>query len=299
MKTFCSLLTIFFVVVAFFACSTSASDNENLLFTKKTGMVTYACKGAYAGKSINIYYHIPDGNIKNMPVQIIMHGMNRNGDKYRDDWKKLADKYGFIVLAPQFSEDEFSKDAYQRGNVTNESGAFVSQDLMIYPIISEVFHYFIDHSGSQATKYNIYGHSAGAQFVHRYLLFNKTPEVDRAIAANAGWYTFPTDTKDYPYGIGQSASQIGTDVAAYYQKNLIILLGTADTLRTESFNQSKKAEAQGHTRLERGKNFFEYCKSNAANRGIPFHWENILVEGVGHSDSKMAPHAAKLLYGGK
>ena len=84
MKTFCSLLTIFFVVVAFFACSTSASDNENLLFTKKTGMVTYACKGAYAGKSINIYYHIPDGNIKNMPVQIIMHGMNRNGDKYRD-----------------------------------------------------------------------------------------------------------------------------------------------------------------------------------------------------------------------
>ena len=306
MKTFYSLLTIFFVAVTFSACSTTASgdeedssNNEKQLFSKKTGMETYTCKGAYAGKSINIYYHIPDGSIKNMPVQIIMHGMDRNGDKYRDDWKDLADQYGFIVLAPQFSEDDFSENAYQRGNVLNESGEFVPQDSMTYPIISEVFHYFIDNSGSQATKYNIYGHSAGAQFVHRYLLFNKTPEVDRAIAANAGWYSIPTDTIDYPYGIGQSADQIGTDVAAYYQKNLIILLGDADTLRTESLNQSKKADAQGLTRLERGKNFFEFCKADAASRDTPFHWEKKLVEGVGHSDSKMAPAAAKLLYGEK
>ena len=277
--------------------SSNSSSKDNLLFSEQTGMEPYACKGAFEGKTVEIYYYIPSGDIKKMPVQIVMHGMDRNGDKYRDDWMELAEKYGFIVLAPQFSLEEFSEQAYQQGNVVDESGAFVSQDSMTYPIISEVFHYFLDNSESQATKYNIYGHSAGAQFVHRYLLFNETPEVDRAISANAGWYTYPTEDIDYPYGMGESAALIGIDVDSYYGKNLTILLGEADTLRTESLNQSKKADAQGLTRLERGENFFEFCQNDAADRNTTFQWKKAYVAGVGHSDSKMAPEAARLLYG--
>ena len=295
-----------------FSCSTveSTTDDESdsdvlnqelnskdSHFSAKTGMEPYVCKGAYVGKTVKIYYHIPEGDVRKMPVQIVMHGVDRNGDKYRDDWKSLADKYGFIVLAPQFSEDQFSDDAYQQGNVINESGQFVSQDSMTYSIISEVFHFFLDHSVSQATKYNIYGHSAGSQFVHRYLLFNSTSEVDRAIAANAGWYTFPNENIDYPYGIGNSVDKIGIDVEAYYAKRLTILLGDADTLRTENLRTTAKADAQGLTRLERGNTFFEFCKEDADNRGATFNWDRVYVHGVGHSDAKMAPEAARLLYG--
>lgn len=304
------ICTVVIALFAFSACSDTVSDDEsdanssgnssnkdNLLFSEQTGMEPYACKGAFAGKTVDIYYYIPSGDIKKMPVQFVMHGMDRNGDKYRDDWIELADKYGFVVLAPQFSLEEFSEQAYQQGNVVDESGAFVSPDSMTYPIISEVFHYFLEHSESQAKKYNIYGHSAGAQFVHRYLLFNKTPDVDRAISANAGWYTYPTEDIDYPYGMGESAALIGIDVDSYYGKNLTILLGEADTLRTESLNQSKKADAQGLTRLERGGNFFEFCRKDAADRNTTFKWKKAYVAGVGHSDSKMAPEAARLLYG--
>jgi dienelactone hydrolase len=272
-------------------------NSKDSLFSSKTGMEIYECKGAYAGKKVEIYYHIPEGNVREMPVQIVMHGVDRNGDKYRDDWKSLADKYGFIVLAPQFSENQFSDKAYQQGNVTNESGVFVSQDSMTYPIIREIFHFFLDHSVSQATKYNIYGHSAGGQFVHRYLLFNSTFEVDRAIAANTGWYTFPNEKIDYPYGIGNSVDEIGVDVKVYYAKRLTILLGDADTLRTENLRTTAKADAQGLTRLERGNTFFEFCKEDADSRGATFNWERVYVSGVGHSDSKMAPEAARLLYG--
>lgn len=304
------ICTVVIALFAFSACSDTVSDDEsdvnssgnssnkdNLLFSEQTGMEPYACKGAFAGKTVDIYYYIPSGDIKKMPVQFVMHGMDRNGDKYRDDWIELADKYGFVVLAPQFSLEEFSEQAYQQGNVVDESGAFVSPDSMTYPIISEVFHYFLEHSESQAKKYNIYGHSAGAQFVHRYLLFNKTPDVDRAISANAGWYTYPTEDIGYPYGMGNSAALIGTDVDSYYGKNLTILLGEADTLRTESLNQSKKADAQGLTRLERGVNFFEFCQNDAGDRDATFKWKKAYVAGVGHSDSKMAPEAARLLYG--
>ena len=270
---------------------------KEMLFTEETGMTPYVCQGPYAGKTVEIYYHIPAGDVRTMPVQIVMHGMGRNGGGYRDHWIAQSDQYGFIVLAPLFSEEEFPEIAYQQGNVKNEAGDFLPKEEMTYPIVSEIFHYFKEHSDSRAKKYNIYGHSAGGQFVHRYLLFNDTPEVDRAVAANAGWYTFPTDTIDYPYGIGESAGIIGTDVRAFYGKRLTILLGDADTLRSSSLRQTPEADAQGLTRLARGERFFEFCKEDAAARGVPFNWEKAYAPGAGHSDGKMAPAAAQVLYG--
>ena len=270
---------------------------EEKLFVEGTGMVPYACQGANAGKTVDIYYHIPAGDIRTMPVQIVMHGMNRDGDRYRDEWIEFSDQYGFVLLVPRMTDEEFPEEAYQQGNVMDASGKFLPQADMTFPIISEVFHFFKDHSLSKASKFNIYGHSAGSQFVHRYLLFNDTPEVDRAVAANAGWYTFPTDTAVYPYGIGESAETIGTDVNAFYGKRLIVLLGDADTLRSAALRKTPEADAQGRNRFERGNRFYEYCRDDAAARGVPFNWEIAYVKGSGHSDAKMSPEAVRLLYG--
>lgn len=270
---------------------------EEKLFVEGTGMVPYACQGANAGKTVDIYYHIPAGDIRTMPVQIVMHGMNRDGDRYRDEWIEFSDQYGFVLLVPRMTDEEFPEEAYQQGNVMDASGKFLPQADMTFPIISEVFHFFKDHSLSKASKFNIYGHSAGSQFVHRYLLFNDTPEVDRAVAANAGWYTFPTDTAAYPYGIGESAETIGTDVNAFYGKRLIVLLGDADTLRSAALRKTPEADAQGRNRFERGNRFYEYCRDDAAARGVPFNWEIAYVKGSGHSDAKMSPEAVRLLYG--
>lgn len=292
-RKFFALAAIVFALAVLLCCC----KGEEKLFVEGTGMVPYACQGAYAGKTVDIYYHIPAGDIRTMPVQVVMHGMGRNADGYRDHWKTLADQYGFIVLAPHFTDEEFPEIAYQQGNVKDEAGNFNVKEAMTYPIIGEVFHFFKDHSASRAKKYSIYGHSAGGQFVHRYLLFNDTPEVERAVAANSGWYTFPTDTIDYPYGIGDSAGKIGTDIAAYYAKRMTILLGDADTLRQSSLRKTPEADAQGLNRLQRGEAFFDFCRADAARRGLPFNWDKAYVPGSGHSDGKMSVGAAKYLYG--
>ena len=284
------LLSFLFIAAVLTALS---SCRKEILFTEGSSVVEYACHGPFEGKSVKVFYHIPSGEISSMPVLFVMHGMDRNGDEYRDQWIEQADKYGFIVLVPTFSSEQFPDEFYQRGNVTSEDGSYNPENERVYVLIEEVFNYFTAHSDSKAKSFSIYGHSAGGQFVHRFLLFNPTPHLDRAVAANAGWYTYPSDTVSYPYGINGS----GADVKAYYGKKMIILLGDADTLRTSSLRQTPETDAQGLTRLARGNAFFSFCQKDAEAKGNPFNWKKEYVKGVGHSNTKMAPSAARLLYG--
>ncbi len=284
------LLSFLFIAAVLTALS---SCRKEILFTEGSSVVEYACHGPFEGKSVKVFYHVPSGKISSMPVLFVMHGMDRNGDEYRDQWVEQADKYGFIVLVPTFSSEQFPDEFYQRGNVTSEDGSYNPENERVYVLIEEVFNYFTAHSDSKARSFSIYGHSAGGQFVHRFLLFNPTPHLDRAVAANAGWYTSPSDTVSYPYGINGS----GADVKAYYGKKMIILLGDADTLRTSSLRQTPETDAQGLTRLARGNAFFSFCQKDAEAKGTPFNWKKEYVKGVGHSNTKMAPSAARLLYG--
>jgi Poly(3-hydroxybutyrate) depolymerase len=287
------------ILFAIFATVLASCQPKEILFTTGTGEVGYICGEPFEGDSLTIFYHIPEGDIATMPVQIVMHGMNRNGDGYRDAWIEKADEYGFAVIVPTFTEDKFPELVYQQGNVKNEDGSLNPKEKFIYVMVDRVFDYFIDHSESKAKTYNIYGHSAGGQFVHRFLLFNDTPKVNVAVAANPGWYTFPTDTIDYPYGIGDAESTYGLDIPAFYAKEMTILLGDADTLRTSNLRQTPEADAQGMYRLARGENFYAFCKADAERRGVAFNWKKAYVQGSNHSNKKMAPLAADIIYGGE
>ena len=78
---------------------------------------------------------------------------------------------------------------------------------------------------------------------------------------------------------------------------MIILLGDADTLRTSDLRQTPETDAQGLTRFARGNAFFSFCEKDAERNGYPFNWRKEYVKNVGHSNTKMAPSAAELLFG--
>jgi len=50
-------------------------------------------------------------------------------------------------------------------------------------------------------QFSMFGHSAGAQFVHRYITFMPQGHLRAAVAANSGWYTLPDQTLKLPYGL--------------------------------------------------------------------------------------------------
>lgn len=52
------------------ACGTGSREP---LFTPGTGCVPYACDGPFAGDTIGIYYHVPEGyDVASMPVQFVI-----------------------------------------------------------------------------------------------------------------------------------------------------------------------------------------------------------------------------------
>jgi hypothetical protein len=224
-----------------------------------------------------------------------LHGAERNGREYLAAWAPKAREYGIIIIAPEFSETQFNTVQYNEGGAI-EGSKLASSEKMTFALIDQIFDFTKTELKLTNSTYNIYGHSAGAQFVHRYLQFYQSPKLKKSVAANAGWYTFPDETIDYPYGIKSLTSEPKDFRKKYYEKDLLVLLGTSDTLRTGDLRINEPADKQGRNRLQRGNNFFNYSKAKATSETSSYNWKVDYAQGVGHDHTLMSAKAADLLY---
>jgi len=248
---------------------------------------------------IPLHYFVPEGDVSKMSFQIILHGAGRNADEYLESWIEYAKKYGVILMAPEFSKAQFTISEYTQGMMVDSLQKLRPLDQTLFSLLDLLFEYAKDELHLQQETYNLFGHSAGGQFVHRYLQFYQSSRVGRSIAANPGWYTFPDESMEYPYGIHGLISDPAAYRASYYEKVLIVLLGTADTLRTGNLRVNAQADLQGQNRYERGHYFFDRNKQMAAVAGLSFKWELKEVPDIGHQYQYMSAAAAQLLYGEK
>ena len=255
----------------------------------------FKCDGKFTGTKIKVYYYIPlEGDVQHMKVQFVMHGVNRNADAYCETWQTKAEQYGLIILAPMFDKNNFPSEMYQLGNVCSK-GMLNYEDEMTYSQIDAIFKAFVQKYDIADKTYNIYGHSAGAQFVHRLVLFYNSPYLDQAVAANAGTYTFVSNKQDFPYGY-RNIGGLSSIPKKVFQKKLIVFLAEGDTIRDSHLNVSKEADKQGFNRFERGNNFFESAENYATRKKISFQWQLRTLPNAGHSNRQMGPAAADILY---
>lgn len=266
------------------------------------------------GKPVTVYYYIPsEGDVTTMKVLFAMHGTGRNADDQIGYWKKTADAKGVIVIAPGFYKKYYPNLDYQYGGVSNYSDHFDArvQELWTYNIVEKVFDWLKAETGNISEQYDLWGHSAGSQFTHRFLLWMPDARVHKAITSNAGSYTFPTpDGVSYEgvnYGFPYSISDTGIgkeQLAKYFSRDLTVHLGTADVATTleqdPNLPTGPGALAQGSCRFERGHNFFDCAKHIADSLGVPFNWKLVEVPNVAHSAGTMVKTAnvgaAALMY---
>ena len=288
------LLRFLSVLFSFLLCLPGWSKNFEV-----KGVITVSDGRGENASPMDVYFYRPRSFQANGRVLIVIHGQSRNADGYRDYFIDSAERYGVLVLAPEFSR-EIYRDSRQfnLGNMKNRAGQFLPIGSRSYLVIDRVFEQAKSKLGFMQKGYSLFGHSAGSQFVHRMILFCPSKMLVAAVAANAGWYTVPDTRVKFPYGMGNTI-EADKFLSQSFKQKLIIMLGQDDDDENHrSLRTTQKAMAQGPHRLARGRYFYRTAKEMAQRLRAPFFWEISVVPGVGHSGRRMADPAADLLFGG-
>jgi hypothetical protein len=241
------------------------------------------------GRKVLIYSYCPPSLEVKSKIIFVMHGAERQAILYMEPWLSLADKYNFLLVCPLFSLEEFSESMYQQGNVLSDLGEINKNNDMTFSTIEDIFDYIKDSYEKPWIKdYNIYGHSAGAQFVHRMVLFMPKARFSIAISANAGWYTLPVFDTEFPYGLKNSGIT-EEQLEISFKNRLIILVGSEDTNPDDPFlRRNNESDEQGWNRAERGEYFYRVSQIQASlSKKNIFNWSFNIVGGVGHNNEQM------------
>ena len=249
-------------------------------------------------------------------VLFVQHGMRRNAAEYLQKVIPLADRQSVLLIAVEFDRQQFPRGSdftlgvHSRGRHLKRRATqgensetpieWRLRDRMSYAVLEQVFDRFTAIHDIRQTQYCLIGHSAGGQFVHRLVSLLPANRVRAAVAANAGWYTL-MDERDavatrFPYGLARTA----VDQAQMRQAlatPMLILLGQADTLRTENLRQTEQADSQGRHRLARGRYYFATAAATSRRLETLFAWELAEVPDVGHDLGGLLAQAEHYLFG--
>ncbi len=249
----------------------------------------------WAGPAVKVWYQAPVRVSATTPIVFVMHGVRRDADRYFAEWAPIAARRGFILVVPEFNQADFpGSRGYNAGYLQEKDGTLRPRSGWSFAVLEPLFDAIKARTGTATPTYALYGHSAGGQFVHRYVLLAPEARLSSAIAANPGWYTMPDLETAYPYGLaGTPVDEPGLKRALV--KPLTILLGTADTDQGDpNFRRTPEANAQGPHRYARGLSFHSHGKAAAGRVGVPFMWRLEEVPGVAHKNGEMAVAAAEL-----
>ena len=250
---------------------------------------------------VPVFYVTPNRINKDTRLVVVMHGRKRNAEEYRDQWVDYAKELNLLVIVPEFSEDKFpGVHTYNYGNVFSADGQKQSIESRLFSLIEPLVKESLNRFKVRSDHWGIYGHGAGAHFVHRYVIHNPQSSYTLAIAANLGWYLTMTD-KDWPFGLNKSGIS-DTMLKDAFNKYFLLMLGMSDvsTKPNTPYVASifDKVTDQGKHRLERGRNFFNGVLMKSKELDTFLKWGLVEVPTKdGHSNTKqMVPFAAELFY---
>ncbi len=291
---------LFLMTIGQLSCMYGLAQNASIPLKRATvgKQVFYFDNGGKLKSPLKVYYFSPKANPDSLPIVLLMHGAHRDASAYIDGLMDAATVFNCVVVAPEFDKDTYPEtDMYNLGNVySKKQRTFNKEEDWTFSLIEPLFDELVKQIKSIDKGYYIYGHSAGGQFVHRFLMYEPNNRIIRAASANPGWYTLPSEDVNFPYGMKNSNIPV-TNLPPMFAKKYFLLLGTADVIRESvDFNSSVQADAQGKNRFERGQNFYKVASKKAADLKTPFNWTEIYVPGIGHDNQGMSKFALALFF---
>ena len=299
-----------------------------------TDLSEYRGRLTIRGKKCPYYRNFPL-NRRNESVTraiIVIHGTKRNADSYFNNVMKVTRKSKLLsttaILAPRFQVgEEAQKDEYywpnggwKQGNYSKNKGELgrLSSFGVVVHLLS-----VLNRQNSpfpNLKRVVLVGHSAGGQFLNRFVSRVPLLESESAVVMNPSSYLYldgrrkldngkfgipqisPVEYNKYKYGLLElndtmkrfDRNQIRETM---YSAKVHYLAGTKDNdTKSKHLEKSLPARMQGKQRFDRWKTYREYVqlfpkwKLNATFEAVP---------NVGHSSGKMLQSSqvqAKLFY---
>lgn len=218
-----------------------------------------------------LLYH-PTGASIDSPLLVVIFGAGRHWKEQVAAFVPGCERLGVTLLSPSMSG---SVRAVFRSIGRQQNRA----DLLLHDCLSEVSQL----TSIDVTRFRLFGHSSGAQFVHRYVMAHPHRVKSAAIAC-ARWYTFPDTSRKFPFGIRSTKRlpDIVFDPEQYLQVRLTIFNGTSD-IETEASRYSEQINAQqGINRLERARRWVAAMNVQAKAHAMKSMIELIEIDRVGY-----------------
>jgi len=243
------------------------------------------------------------------PILFAIHGAERDPGVLVDALAPAAERAGALLIAPYFDEDLFaSVEDFTLGvgvdgppeGADYDPALWLPRDDYVYSEIEHLFEAIREALGSDACGYLLAGSAEGAEFVHRLLIFRPDARVARAAAANAGWYTLPSDgsAEDpayfMPYGLGGSPVT-GPELGAAFGRELVVLVGEGNTGWPDG---PDGAAGQGDDAWGRAGTFLEVAEGAAARMEVPLRWRRAEMNGVDDEHVEIGPELGWWLFDG-
>lgn len=244
-------------------------------------------------------YFTPGKDLKTCRILFVFHGNLRNASDYLNNWKEFADasKIGYIIICPEFSQQQYPNSTYMTGNVLKDynnvepsKNTINPESDWLFSTIEPIFEHIRDITENQSTTYDLWGHSAGAQFLHRLVMLKPNNSFGTICCANSGFYTQPTllngndpgnfysvvgenyyTILKYPYGLyltfdtyfddvlkirnAKTFDDIENKLNVFASRNMYILLGKNDNGQSGSVHGEPQPAPRSKTQSSQGNDY--------------------------------------------
>lgn len=228
--------------------------------------------------------YVPNAGGAEAPIFVAVHGLACNPDELARVFSSYCEAAGVVMLAPIFTTEQHGD--YQRlGRV----GRGVRSDVALDRCVAET----VTLTNADAGQLFLFGYSGGAQFVHRYLMAHPH-RVAAAVAASAGWYTFPDMQVRFPYGTRPQRRLPGVSFnpEEFLRVPITVLVGR-DDLHEEHLRRTERVvRQQGLNRVERARNWVAAMRTAATAYGYEPRVTCTEVPGIDHSFAKFCERGA-------
>lgn len=297
------------------ACN-SQSPPPIVAETGSSAVVSQTGKAALGQIRLTSYAHgkylcyLPSTLTADSDILVLVHGTPGDQEKaettaryYVENWIEFSEQHDLILIAPAFDQTNFSsKDGEQAlGGYRGLFGRHIGADEFTLNIVQDIQNRY----GLTGGRFYLYGHSAGGQFVARFIVTHPE-QVKGAVITAAAIYPQPNPDIAWPYGLGPLDTtlawhkpeavrpvEVTPDRATWLEAMTLpvtVIVGLNDLEQ-----QPDRTGQKGNNRVVIARNWVQDMNVFAAQQGVESRLRLWLIPKLGHSSFGLLPHSQAAL----